>query len=89
MRKLFQQIDELCKHATMHGICTGLKLEWFGGPNAICIKLNGREHTLPGATDHRWRRQWKSFLTDHADEIATNLDAAAAAAPAVQSGSAS
>jgi len=89
MKKLFQQIDDLCVNANMHGICTALHLPWFGSPNAIGIRLGGREHVLPGPTDRLWRRKWRKFLTDHVDAIAKNLDAVAAADRDAQSGSVS
>jgi len=91
MKKLFQQIDDLCVTASIAGICSALQLDSEirtrnGGCDWVTVKFGRTPHLLPGTTDPLWRRKWRKFLTDHVDEIANNLDAVAAAARDGQSG---
>lgn len=76
MKKLFDRIDHLCKHAQIPNICYALGLAWTINPDqTVTVRLPGQEltgtvtRTLPGASNLRWRRMWRSFLTDHVDSL--------------------
>lgn len=71
MKKVFEKIDELCANSTPVGICMALKLTYreFEEGCGIGVHMDGVEHLLPDTTNLHWRRRWRSFLTDHANEI--------------------
>jgi hypothetical protein len=86
MKKLFEQIDSLCRRATIPVICQQLNIRRDpSGVTYYHVLLGNAEANLPDESHQNWRRVWRAFLTDHADEIAKNLDAASAVAPDEQS----
>lgn len=85
MKKLFQQIDDLCHRAHRVAICNALNIYICTNNEQFTIRLGNQDHIMP--TDSLWRRKWRTFLTDHADDVANNLASVAAAAHDEQSGS--
>lgn len=87
MRKLFQQIDDLCRNArTPLPICVRLGLDAATKPGKIFVRFQSDDvtHELPDSTNLRWRRVWRAFLTDHVDDVANSLAAVPAAVPGGQ-----
>lgn len=71
MKELFRLIDELCRNSrTPLPLCLTLGLDVIlVGPGRYLINIEGEHHELPDSTDLLWRRKWRSFLTDHANEL--------------------
>jgi hypothetical protein len=89
MKKLFNTIDSLCRHATLPGIWSTLRLPVYENKKCVLVFLRDESlknaYTLPTAADPLWRRKWKAFLTDHADEVAALVAARPANAAATSS----
>lgn len=83
MKKVFERIDLLCRNAATPKIVAARLHLWIdyrrSTRNFVCINLNvtpgsGDDwYLLPAKSDRAWRRKWREFLTDHADEVSRIL----------------
>jgi len=69
MKELFQLIDELCRNSrTPIPICIAFGLDaTYVSTGGYIVNIAGQYHELPDKSCLTWRRQWRSFLTDHAN----------------------
>lgn len=90
IREILDLISLLCHFSpTPQAVCHALGIQWEASETVVCIHLNDAVYFKPPASNPLWRRQWKAFLTDHADAVARIHAVAAPGSLDGQPGSAS